>query len=140
MQLHAVVFICPFCDYDVTDSGDAQYGWCRRCRDCTAMCAAGRRIVLLDPANPPARRLYLVPGRNGRPRASARPPRWDLPCLTRATAIWDLTCDGAYPAPDVLCAAHGDQLRGGLVPGIAGTRKGPMPGMLPALASWNDWL
>jgi hypothetical protein len=139
MRAYAVAFICPFCGHDVTNEDDARYGWCRRCRDCTAMCGAGRRVVIADPGNPPGRRLYLLPGRTARPRVTG-PPRWDVPCLTRAADIWELTCDGVNLAPEVLCALHGEQVRSGMTPGLAGLRRGPMPGVLRALASWNDWL
>ena len=139
MRAYAIAFTCPFCGYDVTDQDDAAYGWCRRCRDCTGMCGAGRRIVVIDPSSPPVRRLYLLPGRNTGPRVTG-PPRWDVPCLIRADDIWELTCDGVDRATEALCTVHGEQLRSGMTLGVVGVRKGPMPGVLSALASWNDWL
>jgi hypothetical protein len=131
MPAHASAFTCHFCGYHVTDQDDAQYGWCRRCRDCTGMCAAGRRVVVYDLMNPPGNGLHRPFGRNGAPRVTGPPPRWDVPCVMPADDIWEMTCDGVIQAPDGLCAVHGQQLHYRLAPGIAGRRKGPMPRHVP---------
>jgi hypothetical protein len=127
MIANAVPFTCHFCGHDVTDEDDAKYGWCRRCKDCTGMCAAGRRVVVYDLMGPRGGGLIRPAGPGGRLKPRGPRLRWDVPCVTPALDMWELTLDGIERRQDALCLAHGEQLQNRLAPGICGTRIGPAP-------------
>jgi hypothetical protein len=128
---HGLPFTCHFCGYDVTDEDDAKYGWCRHCKDSTGMCAAGRRVMVYDLLGPRGGGLIRPVAASGRPRPTGPSPRWDVPCVTPAYDMWELTLDGVDPTQDALCPAHGDQLQNRLAPGICGIRVGPVPRPTP---------
>jgi len=88
-------FACPRCKAVTRDLALARRGYCGNCQEFTGLCGAASVAVALL-----ATGVVTMPG-------------WPHPCPTAGTECWQLTgADGAVTGV-LLCASHGDRLRGG---------------------------
>jgi hypothetical protein len=88
-------FTCPRCKAITTDIALARRGYCGNCQEFTGLCGAAFLAVALL-----ATGVVTMPG-------------WPHPCTTAGTEYWQVTGADGVVTGVLLCASHGNRLRGG---------------------------